>query len=123
VVTPGEPCIYPTAMLVDDDGAMVTPVGQRIDLRRRAALRRIVLALIGHHGARPGEPLSPAALIEAGWPGERMSTASGRNRLHVALATLRALGLRPWLQRCPLGYALATELCIAREHAIALRVA
>jgi hypothetical protein len=121
---PPRPKFAPAArLLVDGDGEVVTPGGQRIDLRRRLLLRRIVLALVEHHLSVPGEALSPAALIEAGWPGERMTAASGRNRLHVALATLRALGLRPWLHRCARGYSFVTELCIARDASVALRVA
>lgn len=108
------PKFAPTASNDVDDGVVLTPAGERIELGRRAVLRRIVLALIEQHAMDPLAAITPAALIAAGWPGERMSPASGRNRLHVALATLRTLGLRPWLRRSASGYALSCSLVL--EH-------
>ena len=37
-------------------------------------------------------------ILEAAWPGERMAPDAAANRLHVALATLRKLGLRDALK-------------------------
>ena len=108
----------PAAPLFADDGVVLTPGGQRIALGRRAVLRRIVTALIEQHAIDPDAAISPAALLAAGWPGERMTPASGRNRLHVALATLRTLGLRPWLRRCARGYALTGPLVVADPPAL-----
>jgi hypothetical protein len=114
------PKFAPTVSPFADEGVVLTPGGQRIELGRRAVLRRIVLALIEQHAVDPAAAISPAALIAAGWPGERMSPASGRNRLHVALATLRTLGLRPWLRRDASGYALCGALVIEeRERQVA----
>ncbi len=117
------PKFAPAALVVEDDGAVLTPGGQRIELGRRLVLRRIVTALIEQHAADPSEGISAAELIAAGWPGERMTPASGRNRLHVALATLRTLGLRPWLRRSSRGYALTAELGLVASDALELRVA
>lgn len=106
------PKFAPTGSSDTCDGVVLTPAGERIELGRRAVLRRIVLALIEQHAMDPHVAITPAALIAAGWPGERMSPASGRNRLHVALATLRTLGLRPWLRRSASGYALSCSLVL-----------
>ena len=47
-----------------------------------------------------------ANLIQAGWAGERMSEASAANRLRVAIATLRKLGLRDVIVSRQGGYRL-----------------
>ena len=49
-------------------------------------------------------------LIERGWPGERMSADSGRNRLHVMLTRMRNLGLRSVLEGDDSGYTFADNL-------------
>jgi hypothetical protein len=64
--------------------------GEAVDLGRKRVLARLLCTL-----AEAGDrPVSPSVLREAAWPGERMSEASARNRLHVAVAELRKLGLR-----------------------------
>jgi hypothetical protein len=75
---------------VAHDGAWVEPPGQpAAPLAHRPALRAIVAAL-----ATAEAPLTLDALWACGWPGERASAESQRNRVHVALATLRKLGLQ-----------------------------
>lgn len=86
---------------------------QLVDLRRYAILRRLLTALLEQREQRPGAPLSLASLVEAGWPGERIKAKAARNRVHVALATLRQMGLRPFLLRDNDGYRLAPSLSIA----------
>ena len=76
----------------------------RVDLKRRAVLRKIVDALCKQHESKVGKPIAVASLLEAGWPGEKMARSAALNRLYVALATLRSLGLRPILQRRKSGY-------------------
>jgi hypothetical protein len=48
-------------------------------------------------------------LLAAGWPGERVRYDAGANRVYVALAELRKLGLRDWLMNDGAGYRLATS--------------
>ncbi|MFT4621412.1 MAG: hypothetical protein ACI8PZ_000064 [Myxococcota bacterium] len=85
--------VPPRRCRVAADGAgFVLPDGTRVDLSRRRALQRVLAALATANG-----PLDLPALVEAGWPGEALVPRSGRRRLEVALSTLRALGLRPWL--------------------------
>jgi DNA-binding winged helix-turn-helix (wHTH) protein len=71
---------------------------------------RLLRALIAARGARPGLPMSAEELIEQVWPGERMTHESAKNRLHVAVTTLRKLGLRDVLQSEGRGYLLAPAL-------------
>lgn len=85
-----------------------------IDLRRRAPLRRILLALVERRLQAPGEALTQDELVAAGWPGEYISHGAASNRLHVALSTLRSLGLRPYLDSGEHGYRLAPGIAVTR---------
>jgi predicted ATPase len=89
-----------------DGGAVWLPGAPRpVELGTRVALRRIVRALADRRAAAPGEGLDRREILEAGWPGERVREDSGANRVHVALTTLRKLGLRHVLVSVPGGYA------------------
>ncbi|MCB9543713.1 MAG: hypothetical protein H6703_14865 [Myxococcales bacterium] len=88
------------------DGTRFTPPGgATVELGNRPTLARLVAALIA--ARETGRPLDNAALIEAGWPGERIGAAAAQNRLRVALSTLRKMGLDALLQRDAAGTALA----------------
>jgi len=76
--------------------------GSRVDLRRRGALRRILLALV----AQRGRGIKQTELSEIGWPGERVLADAAATRVRVAIATLRQLGLRTLLVTRDDGYAL-----------------
>jgi hypothetical protein len=78
-----------------------------VDLRTRFALSRILRTLIQQHLVDPHETVSIDALVGAGWPGEKLLGDSGTNRLYVAVATLRKLGLRDAVERREGGYRLA----------------
>ena len=105
------------ALCVAEDASwMDLPGGKRIDLRRRAVHRRLALRLLRERLASPGAPVAAADLVAAGWPGEKLSGASAQNRLHVALATLRADGLRDLLKREPGGYALDASVEVRVER-------
>lgn len=75
-----------------------------IDLSKRHPLRRIVLALAQRRVTAPGEALGFDDLQAAGWPDEHITQAAAMNRLHVALTTLRKLGLRDLLLSAERGY-------------------
>ncbi len=78
---------------------------------------RILLALIAHQQGGEGSALSIWELIEAGWPGERLTPQSAKNRFHVALSNMRKRGLRAVLLRHHGGYALSNALeIICREE-------
>jgi hypothetical protein len=50
-----------------------------------------------------------------GWPGEQMSAEAGRNRVYVAIAKLRRLGLDAVVVRTPLGYTFDPAVQIVRS--------
>lgn len=78
------------AVRVDTDGSgFVDAGGTRVDLRRRKVLTRVLAALAAADG-----PLDVDAICRSAWPGERLVGTSGTRRVHVAISTLRGLGLR-----------------------------
>ncbi len=80
-----------------------------MDLARRPVLKRILLKL----ATMPrGLPCTIAELVEAGWPGEKMSAGAARNRLHVSLNRLRTLGLDHALLTDAGGYLLDPALTV-----------
>jgi predicted ATPase len=84
------------------------------DLARRDVLRRVLAALVRARLDRPGAPVSSAHLLAAGWPEARVSAKVARNRLYVALSTLRSMGLKGVLTSTPRGWLLdpATPLIV-----------
>jgi len=84
-----------------------------VDLSTRAVFRRLLVELVNHHAQGSREPLSASALMQSGWPNERMLRASARNRLNNALATLRSLGLRGILRTERTGYRLDPACSVA----------
>jgi tetratricopeptide (TPR) repeat protein len=102
------------AATVEEDGALVAADGswfvvageKRVELGARAALRAVLEALVDAYRTDPEVPRSAEALIRSGWPESRSVTASARNRLHVAMTTLRKLGLAEHVVRESEGYRL-----------------
>ncbi|EYF05964.1 hypothetical protein [Chondromyces apiculatus] len=82
----------------------------RCDLSRRAPLRQVLTHLIAHHARDPRLGVSTASLLEAGWPSERISHDAGMHRVHVAIATLRRLGLGDRLVKQSDGYRLDADV-------------
>jgi hypothetical protein len=77
-----------------------------IDLGRRPQLRRILQVLLDSFQSHPGAVMSAAVLFEQSWPGQSISAESAANRVRVAIATLRGLGLRNLVQLHGGGYRL-----------------
>jgi predicted ATPase len=99
------------ALHVAPDGGSFTPPGAgAVDIGGRAPLKRILRALVDEHAEGRGDALSVDDLVRAGWPEERMSASSGANRVRVALATLRRLGLRDAIRTGHGGYFLDPNL-------------
>jgi hypothetical protein len=93
----------------------VHSAGSELDLARREPLFRIVRALVD--GAERSERTVAARdLIEAAWPSERIDPRAAKNRLHVAIATLRRMGLGDSIERAEHGYRLSNELSIVRDR-------
>jgi len=102
------------ALRVGPSGAWFEAPGEeRVDCRRRQALRRILVRLARQRVQQPGSPIPADGLIAAGWPDERMSAASAQNRLYVTINRLRQLGLAEHLQLVEGGYRLDPDLAIA----------
>ncbi|HEY1957760.1 MAG TPA: tetratricopeptide repeat protein [Polyangiaceae bacterium] len=87
---------------VDRQGRWFELDGARVDLGRRGALRRILVAL----ATRPDAGIKHGELAAAGWPGERVLVEAAATRVRVAIATLRQLGLRALLVTRDDGYVL-----------------
>jgi hypothetical protein len=77
---------------------------------QRGPLGRLLVALAQERLAKPGRVVPDGTLTERTWPGERLVPSAQKNRLHVAIATLRKLGLRGVLLRRGEGYFLANDV-------------
>ncbi|MBK7402207.1 MAG: AAA family ATPase [Myxococcales bacterium] len=77
---------------------------ERVDLGRRGALRRLLVALCERHTTDPDTGASVDALVAIGWPGERVLVEAAATRVRVAIATLRRHGLRQVLLTRDDGY-------------------
>ena len=114
------PVVSPVALapgvVVSASALWFRPVGgDRVSLATRRALRCILRRLAEERDARPGEPLEVPALLDAGWPGERVLHEAGVSRVYAAIAHLRRDGLRDVLVRRDDGYLLDPGVALARE--------
>ena len=103
------PALEPFRVHVDGDWFDV-PGGSRVSCRHRTHLRRLLKALVHNRVQHPGEPMDADALFAIGWPGERIEQRSARNRLKVAMSTLRKMGFGPTLLGDREGYRLKAEV-------------
>ena len=115
--------------LVQDPGGAVVvgprggwfqlPGETRTEIARFGNAARILHALADAAERQSGVSLDADMLIEAAWPGERLVLEAARNRLSVALAKLRKLGLREVIQRTREGWRLdpAWPVVLLREDA------
>ncbi len=95
---------------------IVPPGGERVDLVRYGPVRRLLDRLVVARLEEPGIALSAEALIEAGWPGERMRHTAGLLRVYSAVRRLRRLGLEPLLVTRDDGYLLAPDAPVRRDE-------
>jgi tetratricopeptide (TPR) repeat protein len=101
------------ALRVSRDGNVLRLGGAPQDLSRRGPLRRVLVALVAARLDRPGEALTAAEVLAAGWPGERMFPESGAARVYMAVRRLRTLGLEATLRTSDQGYMLDPRADIA----------
>jgi hypothetical protein len=100
-------------LTVARDGTWFAPPdGDRVPLGRRGNLARLVAALARRRAAEPGATFGIGELLEIGWPGERLVERTGANRVHVALTSLRNLGLRDVIERVGEGYRLTPKVAV-----------
>ena len=90
------------------------PGGESMDLARHGSLRRVLDALVTRRLEEPGVAWSASALLEAGWPGERVRHESGMLRVYSVIRRLRALGLASALVTRDDGYLLDPEVMVVR---------
>jgi hypothetical protein len=99
-----------SALLVGPEARwLVLANGARVDLVRHGPVRRLLDALVTARLERPGEALSAEALIEAGWPGERMRHSAGLLRVYSTVRRLRRIGLGEALVTRDDGYLLDVD--------------
>jgi FHA domain len=108
-----DPAPTPRAALrVAADGTWFEPAeGPRVSLEGRFALARVLFALVDARMLRPGCGVDVHDLLARAWPGQRPVGDSGPHRVHVAISTLRRLGLGDVLTRAEQGYLLAPTRC------------
>ncbi|HEY6462614.1 MAG TPA: tetratricopeptide repeat protein, partial [Polyangiaceae bacterium] len=107
----------PEALMVWEEGRgfRLPHARDAVDLSRRSSLKRILDVLARRRFDAPGEAVSLEEIVRAGWPGEQIGTLSALNRAHVALATLRKLGLRDLLLTGAEGYWLNPAVAVRSE--------
>ena len=93
-------------LAVASDGTWFETTAGRVDVQRRGAVRRILVALTERRLATPGRSLGVDELFEIGWPGERIPYESQVRRVYTAIWTLRTLGLEDALRTRDDGYLL-----------------
>jgi hypothetical protein len=99
------------ALVVDAAGDWFRmPGGARVSCSHRQVLRLLLVAFAAARVEQPGEPVSHESLIQSGWPQERMSLVSGRNRLKQSIAVLRRLGLGNVLKSTRGGYLFSQDV-------------
>lgn len=113
----------PTAASVLRDGGLVMGTSgawficagcERVSLHTRVNLTVLLRCLSEHRERAPGVPVTPAAIIEVMWPGEKILRRAARNRLHVAIRTVRAMGLERVLLYDGKGYLFDPAVPFAR---------
>ena len=103
------------ALTISSSGrSFCAPGGEPVDLSTRRAPRLILRALAEQRERHPGVALDLDALLAAGWPGERLLTEAGATRVYTAIATLRRMGLKPYLLRCDDGYMIDVATPLVR---------
>ncbi len=101
----------PTIAVASDIGWFVDTDGVRHELSHRPSLHRLFESFVEVYRSE-GTPFDTQGLFDRGWPGERITFETMRNRVYVSISKLRSFGLRPWLVRGPHGYAFTSDLSI-----------
>ncbi len=100
----------PHTIVLERSGAFFElPGAERVDLEKREPLKRMVAALVLARIEEPGRALSPGELCGAAWPDEKIIESAAKNRVRVAIATLRNLGLRDLLVTRGSAYLLSPD--------------
>lgn len=104
------------SLVIGPAGSTVrTPDGTTHTLTNGAAKR--ILEGLADRWSPGAAGLDLDELFELGWPGERAVTSARRNRVHVALSTLRKAGLKPFIVRDATGHLLDPAVPVLRQDA------
>ncbi len=106
----GTEALSPNFLHVACDGATFRIGSAEQSIETRPLLQRLLLALVEAHGT--GLQLSVEDLFRKGWPGERASVRSMRERVYASVAQLRSHGLGDVLVRGASGYTLSSEVIV-----------
>jgi hypothetical protein len=85
-------------------------------ISRRRVVRRVLRALAEKRLESPEEPVSTEEVFAEGWPNETIRRESAQNRVHVAISTLRKLGLGEAIDHRRGGYVLLAAIRFARSQ-------
>lgn len=99
-----------TKLFIGPETAWFEAGGERVELLRRTALRRMLHGLAEKHRDDPGTGLSQEELFDIGWTGEKVLPSAAASRVYVGVRTLRSLGLEGILIRDTDGYLLDPEV-------------
>ncbi len=84
---------------------------RRVDLRASPRLAAVLAALVEAHGEGT-ECLAAETIAEKAWRGERIIPDAAKNRVYVAVSSLRKLGLRRVIARASVGYSLTGDFVV-----------
>lgn len=115
------PLLLPTWTVGPEARWVCPPGGATLDLARRGSLRRVLDALVTRRLEAPGLAWSATALLEAGWPGDRVHHEPGMMRVYSVIRRLRALGLGDALLTRDDGYLIDPAVPIERCAAMRSR--
>ncbi len=87
--------------------------GERTDIRRRGAMRRVFMSLTNTLDNNPGQALTLDEVLEAGWPGQTVSPEAGANRVYTVVRNLRRAGLEDVLLTRDDGYLIDPTVRVA----------
>ncbi len=88
------------------------PNREVVHCRSRQTVRALLAKLAEYRCSHPGMPVHSEELRQIGWPNERMSLGSARERLKQAMRVLRRLGLEQLVVWKDGGYLLSTDIPI-----------
>lgn len=89
--------------------------GQRVDISRRDAPRRILTRLVEARLDEPGAVVKKETLVAVGWPEAKLHPEAAASRIYTAIRQLRGLGLEEVLLTGAGGYLLDPQVLLVRD--------
>lgn len=110
-----EATIGPSVTIGPDTRWFEFPGEDRVDLRRRKALRLVLAHLLEMLADKPGRGSDVYDVFDAGWPDEEIHPDQAVERVYWAIRTLRKLGFEATLLTSDEGYHLHQSLTVSQE--------